>query len=184
MYLKEVDGSDAPLTFPLRDQRLPPGLHVQAQAFHHAVDAVVQGQAARLRQDGLAADGTLVLLLTPLLDAVAAEAVSTVQDDCLHAENTHLWVRPLPSQEARASVRSCLNEELRANDALELVLQNFSHLCHHLFLLGTGLFFFLLKKLQQYKKKTNSKTEEEAEQRQPPRRLPGYLCYFKFFIFG
>lgn len=78
-----TDSGDAPLTFPLSDECLPPGLHVQAQVFHHAVDAVVQGQAAGLRLDGLPADGTLVFLFAPLLDAVAAEAVSTVQDDCL-----------------------------------------------------------------------------------------------------
>lgn len=78
-----TDSGDAPLTFPLSDEGLPPGLHVQAQVFHHAVDAVVQGQAAGLRLDGLPADGTLVFLLTPLLDAVTAEAVSAVQDDCL-----------------------------------------------------------------------------------------------------
>lgn len=84
IYLKEVDAFDAPLTFPLSDKCLSPRLHIQAQAFHHAVDAVVQGQAARLRDDGLSADGALVFLFTPLLDAVTAEAVSTVQDDCLH----------------------------------------------------------------------------------------------------
>lgn len=71
---------DAPLTFPLSDERLPPGLHVQAQVFHHAVDAVVQGKAAGLRLDGLSADRTLVLLFAPLLNAVTAEAVSAVQD--------------------------------------------------------------------------------------------------------
>lgn len=74
---------NAPLTFPLSDERLPPRLHVQAQVFHHAVDAVVQGQAAGLGLDGLTADGTFVFLFTPLLDAVAAEAVGAVQDDCL-----------------------------------------------------------------------------------------------------
>lgn len=78
-----TDSGDAPLTFPLSDEGLPPGLHVQAQVFHHAVDAVVQGQAAGLRLDGLPADGTLVFLSAPLLDAVTAEAVSAVQDDCL-----------------------------------------------------------------------------------------------------
>lgn len=74
---------NAPLTFPLSDECLAPRLHVQTQVFHHAVDAVVQGQTAGLGLDGLSADGTLVFLFAPLLDAVAAEAVSTVQDDCL-----------------------------------------------------------------------------------------------------
>lgn len=74
---------DAPLTFPLSDEGLAPRLHVQAQVLHHAVDAVVQGQAARLGLDGLSADGTLVFLFAPLVDAEAAEAVSAVQDDGL-----------------------------------------------------------------------------------------------------
>lgn len=78
-----MDSGDAPLTFPLSDECLPPGLHVQAQVFHHAVDAVVQGQAAGLRLDGLPADGALVFLFAPLLDAVTAEAVGAVQDDRL-----------------------------------------------------------------------------------------------------
>lgn len=82
---------DAPLTFPLSDERLPPRLHVQAQVFHHTVDAVVQGQAAGLRLDGLSADGTLVFLFAPLLDAVTAEAVSAVQDDCLYQCRSKSW---------------------------------------------------------------------------------------------
>lgn len=77
-----VDG-DAPLTFPLSDEGLPPRLHVQAQVFHHAVNAVVQGQAAGLGEDALSADGTLIFLFAPLLDAVTAEAVGAVQDDSL-----------------------------------------------------------------------------------------------------
>lgn len=95
-----MDVFDAPLTFPLSDKCLPPRLHIQAQAFHHAVDAVVQGQAAGLREDGLSADGALVFLFTPLLDAVTAEAVSTVQDDCLHGQriNTLLWISALCNQ--------------------------------------------------------------------------------------
>lgn len=74
---------NAPLTFPLGNKRLPPRLHVQAQVLHHAVDAVVQGQAAGLGLDGPPADGTLVLLSAPLLDAMTAEAVSAAQDDGL-----------------------------------------------------------------------------------------------------
>ncbi len=82
MAAKNTVGN-APLTFPFSDERLPPRLHVQAQVFHHAVDAVVQGQTAGLGQNGLSADWTLVLFLAPLLDAVTAETVSAVQDDCL-----------------------------------------------------------------------------------------------------
>lgn len=76
-------GWNAPLTFPLRYQSLTPGLHVQTQVFHHAVDAVVQSQTTGLRLDGLATDGTLVLLFAPLIDAVGAEAVSAVQNHSL-----------------------------------------------------------------------------------------------------
>lgn len=82
-WYKSDDTADAPLTFPFSDERLPPGLHVHTQVLHHAVNAVVQGQAAGLGLDGLSADGTLVLLFAPLLDAVTAEAVCTVQSDCL-----------------------------------------------------------------------------------------------------
>lgn len=74
---------NAPLTFPLSDECLTPRLHVQAQVFHHAVYAVVQRQTAGLWLDSLSADGTLILLFAPLLDAVTTEAMSTVQDDCL-----------------------------------------------------------------------------------------------------
>lgn len=81
--LSEDRKQNAPLTFPLSDERLPPGLHVQTQVFHHAINAVVQSQTACLRLDGLSTDGTLVFLFTPLLDAETAEAVSAVQDDCL-----------------------------------------------------------------------------------------------------
>lgn len=77
---------NAPLTFPLGDEGLSPRLHVQAQVFHHAVDAVVQGQTASLRLDGPSADGTLVFLFAPLLDTVTAEAMSAVQDDCLETK--------------------------------------------------------------------------------------------------
>lgn len=83
MYDTDNAVGNAPLTFPLSDECLPSGLHVQAQVLHHAVDAVVQRQAAGLRLDGLSADGTLVFLFTPLLDAVTAETVSAVQDDSL-----------------------------------------------------------------------------------------------------
>lgn len=91
-----MDVFDAPLTFPLSDKGFPPRLHIQAKAFHHAVDAVVQGQASRLRVDGLSADGALVFLFTPLLDAVTAEAVSTVQDDCLHGQRINSLVFCFP----------------------------------------------------------------------------------------
>lgn len=76
--------NDAPLTFPFSDECLPPCLHVQAQVFHHAVDTVVQGETARLRLDRLSTHGALIFLLAPLLDAVTAETMSTVQDDCLY----------------------------------------------------------------------------------------------------
>ncbi|TNN76111.1 hypothetical protein EYF80_013642 [Liparis tanakae] len=66
-----------------RDEGLSPRLHVQAQVFHHAVDAVVQGQTASLGLDVPSADGTLVFLFAPLLDTVTAEAVSAAQDDRL-----------------------------------------------------------------------------------------------------
>lgn len=74
---------NAPLTFPLSDERLSPGLHIQAQVVYHAGDAVVQSQAAGLRLNDLSADGAFVFPFTPLTDAVQAEAVSAVQDDCL-----------------------------------------------------------------------------------------------------
>lgn len=83
---------DAPLTFPLSNKCLPPRLRVQAEVFHHAVDAVVQSQAAGLGEDGLSADGALVFLFPPLLDAITAEAVSTVQDDCLHGHRINTLV--------------------------------------------------------------------------------------------
>ena len=85
-----VFANNAPLTFPLSDEGLPPRLHVQAQVFHHAVDAVVQGQTAGLRLDGLSADGTLVFLFAPLLNAVTAEAVGAVQDDGLETKSTQI----------------------------------------------------------------------------------------------
>lgn len=75
--------ADAPLTFPLGDELPPPGLHVCAQVLHHAVDAVVEGQAAGLGLDGLPADGALIPPLAPLPDAVVAEAMCTAQGDRL-----------------------------------------------------------------------------------------------------
>lgn len=84
LTLKMKPQHDAPLTFPFTDECLPPCLHVQAQVLHHAVDTVVQGETAGLRLDGLSTHGALVFLLAPLLDAVTAETVSTVQDDCLY----------------------------------------------------------------------------------------------------
>lgn len=82
-----TDGhQNAPHTFPLSDEGLPPGLHVQAQVLHHAVNAVIQSQTAGLGLDGLAADGTLIFFIAPLLDAVTAETVGTVQDDSLEQE--------------------------------------------------------------------------------------------------
>lgn len=69
----------APLTFPLIDEPQASLSHVGAQVLHHAVDAVVQDQRARLRRDGLPAHGTLVLAFAPLSDAVLTEAVGAVQ---------------------------------------------------------------------------------------------------------
>lgn len=82
--LKMKPQHDAPLTFPFSDECPPPCLHVQAQVLHHAVDTVVQGKTAGLRLDRLSTHGALVFLLAPLLDAVTAETVSTVQDHCLY----------------------------------------------------------------------------------------------------
>lgn len=83
------DGN-APLTFPLSYQGLSSGLHVQAQVLHHAVDAVVQSETSRLGLDGLSTDGTLVFLLAPLIDAVTAETVRTIQVHCLHKKKTKI----------------------------------------------------------------------------------------------
>lgn len=76
--------ADAPLTFPLGDELPPPGLHVRAQVLYHAVNAVVEGQAAGLRLNELSADGALVPPLAPLLDAVVTEAMCAAQGDRLH----------------------------------------------------------------------------------------------------
>ena len=70
---------DAPLTFPLVDDHLSPGLGIGAEVLHHAVDEVIHSKAARLRADRLAADGTLIFALAPLADAVQAEDVTAVQ---------------------------------------------------------------------------------------------------------
>lgn len=84
-------GDDAPLTFPLDNELPSPVLHVGTQVVHHAVYAVVQNQGAGLRQDGLPADGTLILPLPPLSDAVEAEAVGAVQCDGLQRkEGRHM----------------------------------------------------------------------------------------------
>ena len=80
---------DAPLTFPLVDDHLSPGLDVSAEVLHHAVDEVIQRQAARLRADRLAADWTLVFALAPLGDAVQAEDVGAVQHVSLSPKNRH-----------------------------------------------------------------------------------------------
>lgn len=81
---------NAPLTFPLVDDALSLLLDVQAQVLHHALDEVVQSQAAALGRDGLSADGTLLLLFAPLVDAVGAEAVGAVQGDRLQKHIRHL----------------------------------------------------------------------------------------------
>lgn len=44
-----------------------------------------------------------------------------------------------------------LDEELGADDALELVLHDFSHLCHHFVFLSPLLFFFLLQDIRELK---------------------------------
>lgn len=59
-----------PLTFPLGDEHQATLLHVGDELLHHAVDAVDQHMPA---------DRALVLPLTPLSDAVQAEAVGAVK---------------------------------------------------------------------------------------------------------
>lgn len=81
-----MDRFNAHLSFPLRDERLPSGLHIQTEVLHHAVNAVVQCKTSRLGLDGLSADGALLFLFAPLIDAMATEAMSTVQDDSLKKE--------------------------------------------------------------------------------------------------
>lgn len=76
--------ADLLLSFPLGDELPPPGLHVRAQVLYHAVDEVVEGQAASLRLNGQSADGALVPPLAPLADAIVTKAMRAAQSDRLH----------------------------------------------------------------------------------------------------